>query len=72
MKNITEAELELYFWQMSKAGSFTTALFECIGKADIFNRAKLYTAFPDEVDVYKRYESVPGYWANLKDRIEGK
>lgn len=72
MYDATEAELGLYFWQMNKAGSFTTSLFECISKADIFNQSKLYNAFPDHVTVYQKYANQPNYWENLKTRIEGK
>lgn len=67
---ITDAEMRLYYWQRGTAGSFTSALFELIGKADTFNKYKLSKGFPDEVAVFIRYQEEQGYWDKLKSKIE--
>lgn len=38
-----------------KAGSFVTALIDAIFKADQFNRAKLFSVFPEYVSAVESY-----------------
>ena len=73
MENVSETEMELYYWQMSDhASNFSAKLFELIGKADNINRQKLALGFPEEVKVMNRFQNENGYWANLVNRIKAK
>lgn len=66
------AEKELYFWQYSYNDNFSAMLFKLIGKADFSNRFLLSQGFPNEVDVYTRYEQEIGYWESVQKKFEGK
>ena len=71
MKNVTDAEYELYYWQYSDGDNFSSRLFKTIAKADTKNLNKLALGFPEEVDAYRRYANEDGYWDDLKKRIKG-
>ena len=69
MENVTEAELDLYYWVHDQLGSFSTNLFKAISFADTRNLSKIALGFPEEVAAYKRYANEEGYWFELKQRI---
>lgn len=70
MNEVTETEMLLFYWQNGTAGSFSSALFELIGRADTFNKWKLAKGFPEEVAVFVRYQEEQGYWEDLCKRIQ--
>jgi len=70
LKNVSEAEYELYYWQFSDGDNFSTRLFQAISKADTSNLNKLAKGFPEEVAVYRRYANDDGYWDDVQKRIK--
>lgn len=72
MENVTDAELDLYYWMHDQLGSFSTYLFKAISSADTRNLSKISLGFPEEVQVYKRFANEEGYWDNLQKRILNK
>lgn len=66
----TEAEMELYYWQYDRTGSFLKYLFNAISVADTVNRARLKMSYPNEVEAVWRYKNEPGYWENLEQRMK--
>lgn len=67
---LNEGEVELYYWQMRRSGSFSTALFDMIAKADIHNQSKLALGFPEEVEAFQRYQNEKGYWAMVQEAMQ--
>ena len=67
---MTEAERRLCDWQHGKAGSFITAVFTVISKADMHNLDRMSKGFPDEVAAYAnlRYS---GWGDNLEAEYKG-
>lgn len=72
MENLTQAEIDFYFYKKGATGSFTTSLIETFFKADDFNFEKLRLGFPEMGDVVFRFMAEPGYWETLKKEIEKK
>jgi hypothetical protein len=64
-----KAESEFMFFMKGMAGSFTSNLFKTIMSADISNQMKLSLAFPDEVEVVKKYQTEDGYWQELQKKL---
>ena len=54
-----KAAFDLYLWQYGGSTSFTSMLFTLVAKADLQNRAKLFTAFPLEVSIWLEWQSTP-------------
>lgn len=50
---------ELYFWKNGTAGSFTSCLFELIGKADLHNKELISKSFPNVVKAYDLWYHAP-------------
>ena len=50
--DFTPGEVKLLEWQLGHTGSFYTALFDLISKADHLNQATMRRAFPSEVDAF--------------------
>lgn len=73
-KNYTKVELDFYFFieNTKLLGSFTRALFEAIAKADGDNTSKLALGFPEHVKVFNAYRNKPGFWNDLRNRINTK
>lgn len=69
---IEKAEMEFYFYMYQRSGSFSTALFDAIMKADSGNTFKLAQGFPDEVEVVSKYKSESGYWEDLQYRVKNR
>jgi len=69
---LTDAEIEIYYWQNDRAGSFTTKLIETICKADLLNQAKLSLGFPDLVEAVQRFQNERGYWESIQERMGNK
>jgi len=66
---VTREEQELYYVVNGAGGSFQTALFELICKADRPNQERLRLAFPAFVDAVVRYQTEVGYWEDVQKRI---
>jgi len=69
---VTKAEEELFYVVKGVGGSFQTALFELICKADRPNQERLRLAFPSFVDVVIRYQTERGYWEDLQKELKDK
>ena len=67
---MTEGEERLYYWATGRSGSFYTALFDMIGKADDVNKMKLAKGFPEEVAAFKRYQEEPGGWEAIQKEMK--
>jgi len=63
---MTEAERRLCDGKCKRSGSFFTALFELMARADAENLAKLSLGFPDEGEAIQRYLTLDEYWPNLE------
>lgn len=70
-KDLQETEKELFFYFIGHSGSFMTALFDAILRADIQNKERLRMGFPQEVHVVERYKNEPGYWESVVKRLNG-
>lgn len=66
---ISKAERDFMYYYTGRAGSFTTALFDAIQKADTGNQLKLSLGFPEEVRVAQRFRSDAGYFEDLERRF---
>ena len=62
-------ELEFMFFMKGTSGSFMTNLFKTIMSADIGNQVKLSLGFPNEVEVFRRYQNEDGYWQELQKKL---
>ena len=67
---VEPAEMELFFFLNGTSGSFSSALFDAIFKADPENRSKLKKGFPSEVQAVSRYVGEDGYWEDLIYRMK--
>lgn len=65
-RRLTFGQEKLCDYLHGKSGSFYNALFEAIFKADTQNLERLSRSFPSEVDAYKSYKHVPGFWEDLE------
>lgn len=63
---MNESEKKLMFYRHSMEGSFYTALFDAIYKADNQNKEKLRKGFPEEVEAVSRVQNEPGYIEDLE------
>jgi hypothetical protein len=70
MKDLTNEELEFYFFMKGQSGSFHTNLFKAIMSADFGNQYKLAFGFPGEVSVVQRYQNESGYWEQLQSKFD--
>lgn len=50
---------EIYIWQRNNSGSFCSKLLELFTKADLTNRIRLATAFPEAYDAYNAWYNSP-------------
>lgn len=69
---LDDGELELYWWQYNKLGSFKKALFDAISKADTNNLRKLSIGYPLQVEAYRKYINDPGYWKFVQERYNNQ
>ena len=69
---INTGEKHLYEWQHGMSGSFYTHLMNAIAKADVDNRRRLYKAYPEEVEAYKKFAGKANYWFKLKQKYESE
>lgn len=69
-KELTQGEVDLYYWQYNKLGGFMTKIFDAMSVADNTNLKKLSKAYPEQVAAYRRYCNENGYWNNIKDRMQ--
>jgi hypothetical protein len=65
---LTEGERFIVEWQYHFAGGFKTALAEAMIRADIHNLARLELGFPDEVQAYRMYTEVSGWWDEVRKK----
>jgi hypothetical protein len=68
---MNEGEKKLMFYRRGMEGSFYTALFDAIYKADNQNKERLRKGFPEEVDAVFRVQNEPGYAENLEKEFNG-
>lgn len=66
IRKLNEGERHLFEYQNDMSGSFYTALFTAIFKADRFNRERLRLAFSEEVEAVIRFENEDGYWEEIQ------
>ena len=50
-------------------GDFKKGLIEAICRADETNLYKLSLGFPDEIEGYKNYAQVSGWWEAVQEKI---
>lgn len=66
---LTEGEMFIVEWQYRyQMGGFRTALIEAISHADIVNQAKLAKGFPEEVEAYRNFSRVSGWWEEVQKK----
>ena len=63
---MTESEKRLCDWQYHRSGSFFTALFYLMCKADTENMARLLIAFPEEGSALIKFKTDENYWPTLE------
>ena len=63
-------EQELYYVVTGNGGGFLTKLFEAACHADGKNQERLKKGFPEFITAIQRYQSEPGYWESLVERIK--
>lgn len=67
---LNQGELDLYFWQYNKLGGFMTGIFNAMTMSDNINLNKLSMGFPEQVQAYKNYTNMKGFWEQVKFNIE--
>ena len=67
---LNQGELDLYFWQYNKLGGFMTRIFDAMAMSDNTNLTKLSMGFPEQVQAYKNYTTMKGFWEQVKINIE--
>ena len=65
---LTDGERFIVEWQFSFAGGFKTALADAIRRADEYHLNLLSLGFPDEVEAYRNYSRLPGWWEEVQKR----
>lgn len=55
-------------WQYDILGGFESTLWDAITRADGHNLEALGKGFPDEVNGYKKFTSVSGWWHEVLER----
>jgi len=68
--NLTQAEKELYYWQMAGGTNFSALLYKLIAKADGINRNKLRVSYPEEVRCMERFQNEVGYWEYIEREMK--
>ena len=61
-------EIAIIKWQYRLHGDFFMALFHAITKADDTNLRRIGEGFPDEVEAFKKYSQVTGWWQDVEAR----
>ena len=67
---LNQGEIDLYFWQYNKLGGFLTKIFDAMVVADTSNLNKIAKGFPQQVQAYKNYGNLSGFWEQVKLNIE--
>lgn len=67
---LNSGEKHLVEWRTSTGGGFFTVLFLAITVADEVNLSKLEKAFPEDVQAFRNYNNVHGWWEDLGRRLE--
>lgn len=68
LENLSLGEIRLIEWQYRMCGDFGKALWQAITRADNSNLLRLSRGFPDEVEAYRKFTTVSGYWDDVKIR----
>jgi len=55
-------------WQYGQMGDFRTSLMHTITKADIYNMVELYSVYPVEVEGYRLYSTMDGWWQETQKK----
>jgi hypothetical protein len=61
-QDLNQGEKFIYDWQEGKSGGFMTALAELMSRADNLNLDKLAEGYPDEVEGFRSYNRIRGWW----------
>ena len=65
--HLTSGEKHLLNWYHQMGGSFFNGLFDLMSHADEENLKKLAKSFPEDVEAFKNYKNVPGYFEALSN-----
>lgn len=68
--SLTAGEVFIWNWQRGRTSDFYRALIKLILIADTENMARINLGFPEEVLAYQQYHLVPGWWDDLKKKME--
>lgn len=66
LDNLSPQERFIVEWQYGIMGDFKESLIKTISRADEMNLHKLSLGFPDEVEGYKNFKRVDGWWQNVQ------
>jgi len=70
LDGLTPEEAAVYEWQYGYCGDFKHALWGAIMKADDKNLWKLKLSFPAEVEGYRLYSQVSGWWQEVVKKVQ--
>ncbi len=71
IKDLTPAERFIWKWRRGRMGDFNLALIHLIQRADVRNLERIRSGFPDEVEGHCLYSRMPGWWQDVKKKMEG-
>jgi len=67
--SLNNGEIDLYNWQYNKLGGFMTKIFDAMAVADTTNLNMIGKGFPEQVQAYKNYGNLKGYWSQVQLNI---
>ena len=67
-ENLNAEEQAVMEWQYGILGGFKSTLWEAITRADSQNLEALGKGFPDEVNGYKKFAHVSGWFESVRHR----
>ena len=69
--SLDKGEQELVEWQFRlNQGSFKSALWNAIKNADDINLARLFLGFPSQIEAYRKYTGIKGWWLEIRKGLE--
>ena len=68
MEQLTELERIAFKWQFNLFGNFYQLLMKLISQADEQNLNQLKLAFPQHVEAYIMYKTIPGWWDKIREK----
>jgi len=70
MAQLTDLEIIALKWQYKFFGDFYQLLMKLISTADEQNLNQLKLAFPQHVEAYITYKTIPGWWNNTLEKAK--